>query len=298
MKVLFIAYNHKDKVVARFIYHNLLNESWEDVEVFMDEFSIQPGEDIKEKCLERAKIADLGIVVLSEYTQKSEFVPQEVGILLSRDIPKIYVALHENWEIPPGYEKTIRSFPLFEEKNPSEGMDKLTELVRDIIKPKEIGAVELINKAGKLGDQGKFKEALKYAERAIRVDPSYDWAYLSKIGNLRRLGRYKEALQVINETLAIFPNHVKVLHYKAFLLYSMKKFPQAVKNLDKILNLTDGLDQGALFYKGRCLVQMKNFDEAIEAFDACQKIDPASTHGKEALYIKSTLKNKKKGERT
>jgi len=124
MKSLFIAYNHKDKVIARFIYHALSREPW-DIEVFMDEFSIQPGEDIKQKCLEKAKNADLGIVILSEYTQKSEYVPQEVGILLSRNIPKIYVALHESWEIPPGYEKTIKSFPLWEEKDPSEGMNKL-----------------------------------------------------------------------------------------------------------------------------------------------------------------------------
>jgi hypothetical protein len=128
---IFIAYSHKDKVIARFIYHALSMEPW-DIEVFMDEFSIQPGEDIKQKCIENAQKADLGIVILSEYTQKSEYVPQEIGLLLSMEIPKIYVALHEDWEIPPGYEKTIKSFPLYEEKNPFEGMNKLKELVRDI----------------------------------------------------------------------------------------------------------------------------------------------------------------------
>ena len=118
----------------------------------MDEFSIQPGEDFKQKCLEKARHADLGIVILSEYTQKSEYVPQEVGILLSRNIPKIYVATHESWEIPPGYEKTIKSFPLWQEKDPSEGMRKLIDLVRNFLKPKEIGVVELINKSVKLAD--------------------------------------------------------------------------------------------------------------------------------------------------
>ncbi len=88
MKTIFIAYNHKDKVIARFIYHALSKEPWRHIEVFMDEFSIQAGKDIKQKCLEKAKSADLGIVILSEYTQKSEYVPQEVGLLLSRDIPK------------------------------------------------------------------------------------------------------------------------------------------------------------------------------------------------------------------
>jgi len=82
MKTIFIAYNHKDKVIARFIYHALSKEPWRDIEVFMDEFSIQAGEDIKQKCLEKAKSADLGIVILSEYTQKSEYV--KIRICTSR----------------------------------------------------------------------------------------------------------------------------------------------------------------------------------------------------------------------
>lgn len=295
MKSIFIAYNHKDKVITRLIYYTLSREPW-DIEVFMDEFSIQPGEDIKQKCLEKARSADLGIVTLSEYTQKSEYVPQEVGILLSRDIPKIYVALHESWEIPPGYEKTIKSFPLWEEKDPSEGIRKLIELVRIILRPKEIGAVEMINKAAKLANQGRFEEALRYAERAIQIDPNYDVAYLPKIQNLRRLRRYDEALQTCNEALTIFPNHTKVLYYRGFLLRSMKKFSEAIKDFDKVLDMTDGLDQNALFYKSRCLEEMGNFNEAIKAYEACYKISPTTTRGKEALYRKSTLKTRRKGE--
>lgn len=285
-----MAYNHKDKVIARFIYHALSKEHWENIEVFMDEFSIQPGEDIKQKCLEKTRSADLGIVILSEYTQKSEYVPQEVGILLSRDIPKIYVALHESWAIPPGYEKTIKSFPLWEEKEPSEGMRKLIELVRSFLKPKEIGAVEIMNKAAKLANQGRFEEALQYTEIAIQIDPNYDVAYLSKIRNLRRLRRYDEALQTCNEALTIFPEHVEVLYYRGFLFWSMKKFSEAINDFNEVLSKTDGLDQNALFYKGRCLEQMGNFNEAIKAYKVCYKIDPTTGRGKDALYRKSTLK--------
>lgn len=296
MKTIFIAYNHKDKVITRFIYHALSKEPWENIEVFMDEFSIQPGEDIKQKCLEKARGADLGIVILSEYTQKSEYVPQEVGILLSRDIPKIYVALHESWEIPPGYEKTIKSFPLWEEKEPSGGISKLIELVRSLLKPKEIGAVEIMNKAAKLANQGRFEEALQYAERAVQIDPNYDVAYLSKIHNLRRLRRYDEALQTCNEALTVFPDHVKVLYYRGFLFWSMKKFSKAINDFDKVLSMTDELDQNALFYKGGCLERMGNFNEAIKVYEACYKIDPTTTIGKDALYRKSTLKTRIKVE--
>jgi len=296
MKSIFIAYNHKDKVIARFIYHGLSREPWEDIEVFMDEFSIYPGEDITQRCLEKARSAHLGIVILSEYTQKSEYVPQEVGIFLSRDIPKIYISLHENWGIPPGYESTIKSFPLWEEKDPSKGIGKLTKLVRSLLKPKEIGAVEIINKAAKIANQGNFEEALQYAERAIQIDPNYDVAYLSKIRNLRRLRRYNEALKTAKEALTIFPNHVKILYSRGFLFWSMKNFLEAINDFDKVLSMTESLDQNSLYYKGRCLEDMGDFDEAIKAFEACYKIDPTTTRGKNSLYRKSTLKARTKVE--
>jgi len=136
MKTIFIAYNHKDAVVTRFIYKRLVAEDWPEVEIFMDEFSIMPSEDIRERCLLKARTADLGIVVLSEYTQQSEYVPQEVGILLNRDIVKIYVSIHEDYRVPPGYERTVKSFPLYE-GNPSEQLDRLAELISHIIQLRE-----------------------------------------------------------------------------------------------------------------------------------------------------------------
>jgi len=297
MKSIFIAYNHKDKVIARCIYHALSREPW-DIEGFMDEFSIKPGEDIKQKCIEKAKEADLGIVILSEYTQKSEYVPQEVGILLSRNIPKIYVALHESWKIPPGYENTIKSFPLWEEKDPFEGMNKLKELVRGFLEPKEIiGAVEVLNKASRLSDEGKFEEALQYAEIAIRIDPNYDVAYIFKINTLRKLRRYDDALQTCNEALTIFPEHTRILGYRGFVFWSMKKFSEAIIDFDKVLIMTDNLDQNALFYKGRCLEEMGQLNEALNVYEDCWKIAPTTKRGKGALYRKSTLKARLKGKK-
>ncbi|RLF42540.1 MAG: hypothetical protein DRN17_07720 [Thermoplasmata archaeon] len=82
MSSVFIAYNHKDKVIARFVYHNLSREPW-NIEAFMDEFAIQPGEDIKQKCLEKAKSADLEIVILTQLCQtKTESVCFETSTLI------------------------------------------------------------------------------------------------------------------------------------------------------------------------------------------------------------------------
>lgn len=134
MKRIFIAYNNKDKVIARLIYHSLVGQDWPDISVFMDEFSIKPGEDWKERSIAEAKKANLGIVILSEYMRKSEYVSQEVGIMLSRKVPVIYVALHEDWKVPPGYEKTIKSYPLYDAKSPLTSLGELVKLIENTLR--------------------------------------------------------------------------------------------------------------------------------------------------------------------
>ncbi len=133
MKTIFIGYNNKDKALARFIYHQLCRHYWPDINIFMDEFSIHPGEDWKLTCIKQAKKSNLGIFILSEYTHKSEYVPQEIGILLTKNIPLIYVATHDEFKIPPGYGKTVKSFPLFEHRNPFVGLENLTEWIIDLL---------------------------------------------------------------------------------------------------------------------------------------------------------------------
>jgi len=290
-KIIFIAYNHKDKVIARFIYQKLIKEGWFNIENFMDEFSIKPGKDIKTECIEKAKNADLGIVILSEYTQKSEYVSQEIGILLARDIPKIYVSIHENLVIPPGYEKDIKSFLLYEERNPFMGLSKIVELVKAYLDPEEIGPVELATRGTKLAAQGKFDEALECYEKAILRDPDYDIAYFSKILNLRRLGRYNEAIQFADKALAKFPNHTEILTKKAFVLYSIKKFEEAIKIYNKILFL-DSNNINAMYYKAECLNKSGKFDKALKYFREVNEHNPDSKLGKRANRRIIVLKNK------
>lgn len=294
-KVIFIAYNHKDKVVARFIYHRLVKENWFNIEVFMDEFSIKPGKDIKTECVKKAKTADLGIVILSEYIQKSDYASQEIGILLSREIPKIYISLHQDWMIPPGYEKTIKSFPLHEERNPFEGLAKLIELVKEYLKPKEIGVIEIVNKAFKLNAQGKFEDALELYEKAILRDPNYDSPYFIKITNLRKLGRYDEAIQAADAALEKFPNHIEILSRKGFVLYSLKKYAEAINVYDKII-LLDTANLNAMYYKGECLNNQRKFNEALTFFKEVYRRKPDSKLGKKALRRIIMLQDKTKIE--
>lgn len=294
MKTIFIAYNSKDKIIARFIYQGLKIEDWQDIEVFMDEFSILPHEDFKNKIVNKAKTTNLGIIVLSEYTMKSEYVPQEIGILLSMEIPKIYIALHENWKIPPGYENTIKSFPFYEWKNPNLGIIDLVSLIKGILKPTEnkIGAVELINRATKLGNQGNFIQAQYYAEKAVQVDPLYDFGHLAKINNLRRLGQYENALKAADEGLSHLPNNSTIVGSKGLVLYSIKRFTEAITCFKNVVETTEHLDQRSLYYLACCYSEISDSESANKIFEECLQLNKTSDYGRKAILAKSKLKNK------
>ena len=88
-----------------------------------------------------------------------------------------------------------------------------------------------------------------------------------------------------------------VLNYRGFLFHCMRKFPEAIKDFDKVLSMTDNLYQNALFYKGRCLERMEQFNEALKVYEDCWKINPTTNLGRNALHRKSTLKARLKGKK-
>jgi len=293
MKLVFIAYNHKDKIIARFIYRRLKMENWKGLEIFLDEFSIKAGSDIKEQCLEKANLADLGIVVLSEYTQKSEYAPQEIGILLSRKIPKIYISLHPDWSIPPGYERTVKSFPLYEKADPFAGLSEIAHLVQEYLTLEQSSAIELINKAARLDNQGNFHESLQYCEQALLLDPKYELAHLGKTRNLRRLGLFDQALQAVDNALGFFPDHPNFLAQKAFVFYSAGRFKEAIETYDMVLAIAPSREP-SLFYKGQSCEKLGRIEDALNCYQSILAINEDSKYGRRAKYSISQIERSRK----
>lgn len=290
MKTLFIAYNQKDKVVTRLIYHGLKGRYWQDVDLFLDEVSIQPGHDIHSEAIAAAKKAALGMVVLSEYTQRSSYVSQETGILLSRDIPKIYVALHDDWQIPPGYARTIKSFPMYSYQNPAVALNELATLVVQFLNPVTTGPIELVNKATRLQVEGKLDDAVQILNAAQQLDPKYDEVYLVKTNILRMLQRYDEAFRTVDDGLCRLPGNARLLAHKAFLFFTAERYREAIELYSEVLDMTANRDQYALYYKARCLERLGNLSAALELFEACSDLYATTSIGNRALLLAATCR--------
>lgn len=74
---VFISYSTKDLEIVNKIKEQLKREG---VEVFIAEYSIEPGEKLNKRIVEEIKNCDLFILIWSKNSRKSEYVNQEIGM--------------------------------------------------------------------------------------------------------------------------------------------------------------------------------------------------------------------------
>ncbi len=74
---VFISYSTKDLEIVNKIKEQLKRE---EVEVFIAEYSIEPGEELNKRIVEEIKNCDLFILIWSKNSRNSEYVNQEIGM--------------------------------------------------------------------------------------------------------------------------------------------------------------------------------------------------------------------------
>ena len=109
---VFLSHSSRNDDYAKFISQTLMAKGFE---IFLDDYSIEPGEPIWQKIEQWIPTADVFILLLSKEAHDSPSVNQEVGMALQSNATIIPVAMEPI--IPPGRISNIRTMPLYE--NPS-----------------------------------------------------------------------------------------------------------------------------------------------------------------------------------
>ncbi len=106
---VFISYSTKDiGLINRF--RTILNPS---VETFIAKYSILPGGNLAPEIITAIKSCDLFILMWSQNSKVSEWVPQEIGIAVSENKIILPVVLEPNI-ILPGFIKDRKYLPIYE----------------------------------------------------------------------------------------------------------------------------------------------------------------------------------------
>ncbi len=131
----------------------------------------------------------------------------------------------------------------------------------------------LFNKGVMLQMLGKPGEAIKYYDKYLDINPYDPEAWSNKGMALRRMGRVTEAIKAYEKGIDLNPEDATLWSNKGIALRSMGRIEDAIKCYDRALEI-DPNDAGIWSNKGVALQSVGRLEEAIRCYDRALEIDP------------------------
>jgi tetratricopeptide (TPR) repeat protein len=100
-----------------------------------------------------------------------------------------------------------------------------------------VDAVHYYNQAVDLAEQGKYAEALKYADKALSINRNIIPAWVQKADALNHLGRYEEAITATDSAIALKPNSSEALAVRADALNNLGRYQEALAASTRALQI-------------------------------------------------------------
>lgn len=119
---------------------------------------------------------------------------------------------------------------------------------------------------------GRLKEAMKYYDKSIEIDPHRASYYSQKGLALDNNGKHKEAVTVYEKGLEINPKNADLWYNKGIALFNLYKFDQSINAFDKALSIEPN-DVDAINNKGRSLLRSGKIELALKQFEKALLID-------------------------
>lgn len=111
---VFISYSTNDFPIVEHVRMLLTNPA---VEVYIAEYSVEPGSQLNNTIVAAIKNCDLFVLLWSRNSKISEYVPQEIGIARGNNKPILPIVLEEELQLP-GFVKELKYLPAY--RNPAE----------------------------------------------------------------------------------------------------------------------------------------------------------------------------------
>ncbi len=128
--VVFISYSTQDMERVEEVQRALRDS--QQVEVFVAEHSVRPGEHLVEKIMQAIKRCDLFVLLWSKNSEQSQWVIQELGAAAAADKPIIPIVLDKGVPLP-GFAADLKYIPAYE--NPLTAFESLKSEILQRAKP-------------------------------------------------------------------------------------------------------------------------------------------------------------------
>lgn len=150
-------------------------------------------------------------------------------------------------------------------KNEIQSLKKQLAAKQDELNEKQMILNDYANEYHFLGneciDMHDYQAAIANYDKAIRMNPRFLEAYISKARVLLTTGKLRDALSTINNALDIVPTDFKALYTRGKILFAMQEYELACADLDRCTSLkSENISAHQLF--GDILSAMEKEEEA------------------------------------
>lgn len=141
--------------------------------------------------------------------------------------------------------------------------DKAVELYKDCLTSKPDDAAAMFEIASIYTDQGKFADALPYAEKAIKADPVNKWYKVLLVTLYQAKGDYENAGKIISQLIEADPENLDYYQDQALNAIYSGDYKNAIKSYD-ILEQKIGVNEDISVQKEKIYIMIGKPDKAIE----------------------------------
>lgn len=136
-----------------------------------------------------------------------------------------------------------------------------------------LNAEEMADKGLSLMELGRYGEAVRCFNVALRMKPSLDWVWDNKGLAYARSGRYEEAFRCFDMAIRINPKNAKAWNNKGNYLHKAFRYREAITCFKNALKLNPSFGE-AMVNLSRPLMRLKRYDEALECCDKALQMNP------------------------
>ena len=233
----------------------------------------------------RSDIYSFGCVLYAMVKREPPFVG---SLDTSKDWAKyFYKTLYEE---PDGFESGDRGFDEIIKrclrKSPDERFSNFLELeeaLQGVYKrltgerlreetPEELEAWELVYNGSSFNELGKYKKAIEYCNRAIKLNPDLHTAYLIRGNAYYKLGQLKKAIDDYDKAIEINPGFAEAYVNRANVYDDKGKYDSAIADCTKAIEI-NSLDAIAYHIRGIAYAHKGEYDLAIRDFGKAIEIN-------------------------
>jgi len=132
---------------------------------------------------------------------------------------------------------------------------------------------EFIDKANNLTRAGNYREALKYYDAVIKTNPRNARAYYNRSAVKIRIRDYKGAVEDASASIEISPSFYAYQN-KIAANQRLKEWQSALDDINVYISNNWPNKEKFYYQKGRCLMKLKSYNEAVKVFDEYEQAVP------------------------